>query len=229
MKKLTENMVYYKTSREMVNNYKSNFESINRDYNKNYNMYLIEEKKLLNNLIYQKRRNNILNLKLNLLNKYAKNEENILKKIVIKLKEILLKINSKIKIKNKFNKFIWNSLISNNNNNFEDINEAISKSYYILKLLEQLIESLIYDKTKFKNDINLKEEYRKVYNEIEKTKNIKRYKLQISLAKKKLEERNKKIFEKNQKNRLGPFFKNKILLYEDKIREKPLAKKKFII
>ena len=222
--KLNENMIHYKTSREIVNNYKSKFDVINKDFNKYFNMYLLEEKKLLNNLNYQKRRNNILNLKLDLLNKYAINEENTLKKIVIKLKDILLTINTKIKIKYKFNKIIWNSLISNNYN-LEDINEAISKSYYILKLLEQIIEDLIYDKTKFKHDINLKEEYRKVYNEIEKDNNAKRYKLQISLAKKKLEERNNKIFEKNQKIRIGPIFRNKILLYEDKIRENPLAKK----
>ena len=222
--KLNENMIYYKTSREIVNNYKSKFDVINKDFNKYFNMYLLEEKKLLNNLNYQKRRNNILNLKLDLLNKYAINEENTLKKIVIKLKDILLTINTKIKIKYKFNKIIWNSLISNNYN-LEDINEAISKSYYILKLLELIIEELIYDKTKFKHDINLKEEYRKVYNEIEKDNNAKRYKLQISLAKKKLEERNNKIFEKNQKIRIGPIFRNKILLYEDKIRENPLVKK----
>ena len=222
--KLNENMIYYKTSRETVNNYKSNFDIINKDFNKYYNIYLLEEKKLLNNLNYQKRRNNIFNLKLDLLNKYAINEENTLKKIVIKLKDIILKINSKIKIKNKFNKFNLN-LVFSNKNNFEDIKEAISNSYYILKLLEQIIEELISDKNKFKNDINLKEEYRKVFNEIEKANNIKKFKLQISLAKQKLEERNNKIFEKNKIIRLGPFFKNKFLLYEDKINKKPLTKK----
>ena len=222
--KLNENMIYYKTSRETVNNYKSNFDIINKDFNKYYNIYLLEEKKLLDNLNYQKRRNNIFNLKLDLLNKYAINEENTLKKIVIKLKDIILKINSKIKIKNKFNKFNLN-LVFSNKNNFEDIKEAISNSYYILKLLEQIIEELISDKNKFKNDINLKEEYRKVFNEIEKANNIKKFKLQISLAKQKLEERNNKIFEKNKIIRLGPFFKNKFLLYEDKINKKPLTKK----
>ena len=55
-----------------------------------------------------------------------------------------------IKIKNKFNIFYWKSLISNNNN-FEDINITISNTYYILKVMEGILEDLIDDKNKFKN------------------------------------------------------------------------------
>ena len=222
--KLSEDMILYKKSRASVNEYKNTFETINQDYNKVLVNYIKEEKKLLNNLNYQKRRNNMLNKKINSFNKSEINKKNTLIKIVLKLKNILLEVNTMIKIKNKIDTPNWNSIISNNNN-FEDINTAISNSYYILKLLERIIEDLIYNKNKFKKDVGLKDEYKKVHNEIEKINNIKRYKLQISLTKKKNEEKNKKVIEKNKKTRYGSLYKNKIIAYEDKIKEKLLSKK----
>ena len=221
--KLNENMGSYKTCRESVNKFRLNFDEINKNFNKINNKYLEEERKLLNNLNYQKKRNIILNEKLNLLNKFAINEQNSLTKIGLRLKDILLNINSMIKIKDKKNINQWHSEISNHNN-FEDENISIEKSYYILKLLEKIIEDLINDKNKFKNNIHLKEEYQKVLNEIEKMNNVKRYILQISLSEKKLEERNNKIFEKMKKNRLGSFLKYKIMS-EEKFREKFLKQK----
>ena len=127
--KLYEDMIFYKTSRLSVNSHKNKFKEINQDYNKGYVNFVKEEQNLLNNLNYQKRRNNMLNLKLNELNTSEINKKNSLKKIILKLKNILLKVNSMIKIKNKFNIFYWKSLISNNNN-FEDINITISNTYY---------------------------------------------------------------------------------------------------
>ena len=221
--KLNENMGSYKTCRESVNKFRLNFDEINKNFNKINNKYLEEERKLLNNLNYQKKRNIILNEKLNLLNKSAINEQNSLTKIGLRLKDILLNINSMIKIKDKKNINQWHSEISNHNN-FEDENISIEKSYYILKLLEKIIEDLINDKNKFKNNIHLKDEYQKVLNEIEKMNNVKRYILQISLSEKKLEERNNKIFEKMKKNRLGSFLKCKIMS-EEKFREKFLKQK----
>ena len=222
--KVNEDAISYKTSRELVDEYNLKFEEINKDFNKYFGNYLKSEKNLLNKLKYQKKRNNILNLKLESLNKSTINEENVLKKIVLKLKNILLKINSIYKIKDKFNKNQWDSIISNNNS-FEDINENISNSFYFLKILEQTIEELIDNKNKFKNNILLKEIYRKITYEIERTNNIKRCKINISLANKREEEKKIKIIEKNRKNRLGSLFKNRISSYDDKIREKLLLKK----
>ena len=112
--KLNENIIKYKTSRESVIDYKKNFDIINKDLDKDKNNFYQKENRLLNNLFFQKKRNNILSHKLDSLHASAINEKNNLIKIVLKLKEILLIINSKIKINNKSNLYQWNIIISNN-------------------------------------------------------------------------------------------------------------------
>ena len=223
--KLNEDIMKCKTSRESLIENKMNFENIKQDFQKELNNFSQKEKRLLNNLFYQKKRNNILKQKLYSFNESEINEKNTLIKIVLKLKEILLKIDSQIKINNKFDLSKWNSIISNNNN-YYDINEATNKSFYIIKILEKIVEDLIDNINKLKSNIYLNEAFNKIKRDIDKINNIKRYKLQISLSKKKLEEKQNKLIEKNKKFRFGSFLKYKIFSYEDKIRKQPLFKKK---
>ena len=147
-------------------------------------------------------------------------------KIVFKLKKIIININSKNKIKNKINVNNWNSMIELDKNSILNTEKAIEISYYILKLIEKIIEDLIVDKNRYKSNTNLKEIYRKVYINIERQNYIKKAKLQLFMAKNKLEERNKKIYEKINKERYESILKRRILGYEDKINEKILLKKK---
>ena len=224
--KLLEDMQQYKECKESINICKIDYDKINKDINQDKNKFMPEEKILIDNLNFQKSKNNILNQKFNILKKSILNEKNTLIKIVMKLKNILLKVNSKIIIENKLNVYYWNTIITSKKFSFEDTNEVIEICYYILKILEKLVEDLIEDKNNFKNNPQLKEEYRRVHNDIERQNNIRRYKLQISLAEKKIEERNRKIYEKIKKNRIGSIIKKKIINYGDKMMEENLLKKK---
>ena len=153
-----------------------------------------------------------------------KTEQNHLKNIASKLKNIILNIQSEIDIKSFIKERNLKLVLSSENHNKTD--EAIKLAKYLLKLLEFITEILISTKISIKNNKKLKEFYRKINNEIEKTNILNRYKLQALLSIKNAEEKNQRVFDKIAKLRIGSVLQNSRRSYKEQIPEKILLKRK---
>ena len=222
--KINDKMIFYKTSRESVEKYKNNYKNITIECANNLKKYVPEEKRLLDLLNFEKNKNNIMNSKLNAFKKIIKNEKNTFIKIVSTLKFIILGINSKIIIKKKLDMTLWNLITTSQKIEIEDTNVAISISCYILKLLEIIVEDLIYENNKYKNNQLLKDDYRRILKEVGKQNNISRSKYKIFLEKQKREEKSRSTLIKLKKVRIGSLLK-KHINYEDSIIKKNILKK----
>ena len=62
--KINDKMIFYKTSRESLEKYKTNYKNITIECANDLKKYIPEEKKLLDLLNYEKYKNNIMNQKL---------------------------------------------------------------------------------------------------------------------------------------------------------------------
>ena len=144
----------------------------------------------------------------------------------MKLKKILLNIQSKLDIKQFIDEKNLEPFLFSPGDIFHNIDEISKITKYILKIIEMITEILINNRNIFKNNKKLKEFYRQVQIEIERNNNINRYKLQVKLAMKKKEEKNRNVFHKIVKMRLNTVFKNRKKCYEEKIPEKILLKRK---
>ena len=226
IERIKENLALYWKNKNSFNETKFKFEKIlneNEEYMKNF---LPEEERLLNIFDYQKKRNGILVEKLKYIKEMNRTEENSLKNIVLKLKKILLNIESQLDINAFITEKNLELFLLSQSDVFENIDETIKITKHILKIIEMVAEVLIINRNKFKNNKKLKEFYRKVNVEIERDNNYNRYKLQVSLALKKKEEKNKNVLHKIIKVRLGSVFKNRKRCYEEQIPEKILLKRK---
>ena len=224
--KIKDNLALYWKNKNSVNETKFKYEKIlneNEMYMKNF---LPEEERLLNIFSYQKRRNGILMEKLKYIKEMNRTEQNSLKNIVLKLKQILLNIETQLDIKDFITEKNLELFLLSQNDIFDNIDETINITKYILKLIEMVTEVLINNRNKFKNNKKLKEFYRKVHVEIERNNTYNRYKLKVSLALKKKEEKNKNVLHKIIKVRLGSVFQNRKRCYEERIPEKILLKRK---
>ena len=222
-----ENILSYRTCCESLRKYKNDYDEVNNEYNNQMNQFIPEEKKLLNKLNFEKNRNFFLNEKLKSIKIMILNEKNTLIKIVMKLKAIILDIDSKINIKNKKDMKLWNFVLTSKRKKYEDTNVAIKISSYILQIIEQFIGDLIQQDNEYKNNPQLKDDYRRIYNDNEKQNNYYRSKLKLSLEKKKLEERTKHLILKLTKDRIGSLEKRKTN-YENSIIKKKVLKEQLM-
>ena len=97
--RIKENLKLYWKKRLATKETMNDYEKILLENEKFMEVYLPEEEKLLKILSYQKRRNLILNYKLKAIMEMNKTEQNHLKNIASKLKNIILNIQSEIDIK----------------------------------------------------------------------------------------------------------------------------------
>ena len=222
--RIKENLKLYWKKRLATKETMNDYEKILLENEKFMEVYLPEEEKLLKILSYQKRRNLILNYKLKAIMEMNKTEQNHLKNIASKLKNIILNIQSEIDIKSFIKERNLKLVLSSENHNKTD--EAIKLAKYLLKLLEFITEILISTKISIKNNKKLKEFYRKINNEIEKTNILNRYKLQALLSIKNAEEKNQRVFDKIAKLRIGSVLQNSRRSYKEQIPEKILLKRK---
>ena len=144
----------------------------------------------------------------------------------MKLQKILLNTESQLDIKKFINEKNLGLFLLTQSGIFDSPDETLKITKYILKLIEMITEELIINRNNFKNNKKLKEFYRKVHVEIERNNSSNRYKLQVSLAVKKKEEKKTNVLNKILKMRLNSMFKNRKRTVEEQIPEKILLKRK---
>ena len=223
---IKDNLSRYRKIKTSVDKIKNDYEEILSENERYIKICIPEEERLLKNSIYQKKRNVILNQKLKYIIETNRTRQNSLKNIAMKLKKILLNIQSKLDIKQFIDEKNLEPFLFSQGDIFDNIDEISKITKYILKIIEMITEILINNRNIFKNNKKLKEFYRQVQIEIERNNNINRYKLQVKLAMKKKEEKNRNVFHKIVKMRLNTVFKNRKKCYEEKIPEKILLKRK---
>ena len=224
--KIRENLDLYWKNKTASNETKFKYRKVFKENERYMKNYLPEEERLLKLLTYQKKRNSILSSKLKYIIETNKTKQNSLKHIALKLKQTLLNIEAKLTLKNFVKEKYLELFFSNQDDFLSDINETIKITKYILKIIEMITEKLINNRNIFKNNKKLRDIYRKVHVDIERENNYNRYKLQISLASKKKEEKNKNVLNRIVKLRLGSVMKNRKKCYEEQIPEKLLLKRK---
>ena len=116
--------------------------------------------------------------------------------------------------------------LESQNEVFNDVDETLKTAKYIMKLIEMISEVLIRNKNNFKNNERLKEYYRKVNFEIERSNNYDRYKMQLSFAAEKNEGKIKNILKRLTKVRIGSVLQNKKTCSEEIIPDKVLLKRR---
>ena len=168
-----------------------------------------------------KSRNTELINKLNEYNNFKKIKNKGFKILEIKLRSIILKINSFIDLKQKcFTDFksIYEVL---------DFNEqGKNKNLHLLKLLEKITDLVLEEDRKYKQEPHLKYLYSKIKLANEQIKFGLNRKKQLYKINKKELEKNKKILEHHRKTRLIPFNKNGInLKYYHKINQLNMSSK----
>ena len=224
--KLHENLCLYWEKVLSTNELKYEKEEILKDYEEYKKIYLPEEKKLLKIAKYRKKINIILTKKLEDLIQTNKSETNSLINITSKLQKIILNIESKIDITKYIKEKNLKIFLHSQNEVFNDVDETLKTAKYIMKLIEMISEVLIRNKNNFKNDENLKEYYRKVIFEIERSNNYERYKMQLSFAAEKNEQKIKNILKRLTKVRIGSVLQNKKTCFEEIIPDKVLLKRR---
>ena len=115
--------------------------------------------------------------------------------------------------------------LSSKNVDFGNINETLKMSKYILKIIEMITEVLIDKKNIFKNNPKLKEYYRKVHVDIERSNNYNRYKLQLSLTVKRENEKKEKVLNRIIKMRINSVLPNRKRCAEEPVPDRILKRK----
>ena len=223
--KIKENLDLYWKQKSITNEYRIDYNKILKENERYIQIYLPEEEKLLKIVSYQRKKNIFLNEKLNdliLMNKY---EQNSLKNIVTKLQEIILNIKTKMEIKKFITEKNLDQFLSSKNVDFGNINETLKMSKYILKIIEMITEVLIDKKNIFKNNPKLKEYYRKVHVDIERSNNYNRYKLQLSLTVKRENEKKEKVLNRIIKMRINSVLPNRKRCAEEPVPDRILKRK----
>ena len=159
--------------------------------------------------------------KLNVYNNFKQIKNKGFKILEIKLRSIILKINSFIDLNQKcFTDFksIYEVL---------DLNEqGKNKNLHLLKLLEKITDLVLEEDRKYKQEPHLKYLYSKIKLANEQVKFGLNRKKQIYKINKKELEKNKKILEHHRKTRIIPFNKNGInLKYYHKINKLNISSK----
>ena len=159
--------------------------------------------------------------KLNVYNNFKQIKNKGFKILEIKLRNIILKINSLIDLNQKcFTDFksIYEVL---------DLNEqGKNKNLHLLKLLEKITDLVLEEDRKYKQEPHLKYLYSKIKLANEQVKFGLNRKKQIYKINKKELEKNKKILEHHRKTRIIPFNKNGInLKYYHKINKLNISSK----
>ena len=224
--KLHENLCLYWEKVLATNELKYEKNEILNDYKEYMKIYLPEEKKLLKIAKYRKKINIILTKKLEDLIQTNKTETNSLINITSKLQKIILNIESKIDITKYIKEKNLKIFLESQNEVFNDVDETLKTAKYIMKLIEMISEVLIRNKNNFKNNERLKEYYRKVNFEIERSNNYDRYKMQLSFAAEKNEGKIKNILKRLTKVRIGSVLQNKKTCSEEIIPDKVLLKRR---
>ena len=224
--KIKENLDLYWKKKTINNKYKFDYENILKENQRYMLVYLPEEEKLLKIVSYQRKRNIILNEKLNDLLLMNKCEQNSLKNIATKLYQIILNIDTQMELKKFITEKNLDLFLSSQTDYFINVYETLKMAKYVLKLIEMIIEVLINKKREFKNNPKLKEYYRKVHVDIERANNYNRYKLQVSIAAKKEEEKNKKVLGRIVKMRINSVLSNRKRCFEEQIPDRILLKAK---
>ena len=225
-KKINENLSLYWEKVLATNELKYERNKILKDYETYMKVYLPEENKLLKLAKYGKKLNIILTDKLENLIQTNKTETNSLINITTKLKKIILNIQSKIDITKYIKEKNLKLFLESQNEIFKDVDETLKTAKYIMKLIELISEVLIRNKNYFKNNEKLKEYYRKVNFEIERSNNYDKYKMQLSFASEKSEEKIKNVIKRLTKVRIGSVFNNKRTCFEEIIPNKILIKRR---
>ena len=224
--KIKENLNVYWKERTLANETKFSYEKKMLENESYMKAYLPEETKLLKNLAYQKKRNGILSDRFKDILETNRTEQNSLKRIAFKLKEIILNIETQINIKKFIKEKDLELFLSSSKDIYNNLEETIKVTKYILKIIEMITELFINKRNKIKKDKKMRELYRKVHVEIERVNNVNRYKQQVLLAAKRKEEKNRDVLNKIVKIRLGSVMKNGKKCYEEPIPERILLKRK---
>ena len=224
--KIKENLNLYWKKKTNNNEYKFDYDKILKENQRYMLVYLPEEEKLLKVVSYQRKRNIFLNEKLNDLILMNKCEQNSLKNIATKLQQIILNIDMQMDIKKFITEKDLDLFLSSQTDFFVNVHETLKMAKYVLKLIEMITEVLINKKRLFKNNPKLKECYRKVHVDIERSNNYNRYKLQVSITAKKEEEKNKKVLGRIVKMRINSILPNRKRCYEEPIPDRILLKRK---
>ena len=207
--KAIEKVIILKKDKEKyLNNKPAPIEKI--DFNKYYSMVDL-----------LKSTNTELLSKLNVYNNFKQIKNKGFKILEIKLRSIILKINSLIDLNQKcFTDFksIYEVL---------DLNEqGKNRNLHLLKLLEKITDLVLEEDRKYKQEPHLKYLYSKIKLANEQVKFGLNRKKQIYKINKKELEKNKKILEHHRKTRIIPFNKNGInLKYYHKINKLNISSK----
>ena len=227
--KIKENLTLYWKNLSLTNKFREDYKNIcfdNESYNK---LYIPEEEKLLKALKYNKKRNKILNENLNNLIEINTTKQNYLINIAMKLKKILLNIESQLDIRKCIKEKNLEKFLRYQSDIFKNKQETLKYTKYMIKLIELVALGLIINRNKIKNNEKMKDMYKKVYAKIEQENIFNRYQHQLSLQAKKKEEINKKFFNKITKIQVLSSLKNGKKCVKEQIPDKILLKRKLEI
>ena len=184
---------YLTSQKKIIHQLKSNLEKAkNESNNNNYNYKLIESKE--KKLEFEKKENEKLNSKLELIienNSIKKNLKNNLEK---KIGKMLFNLFEKIGDKNKFDMKELSFILKMDNKKFFK-KKLISKILYMIKMIELAASYLIDSINKCKDNPKLQE----ILKNIEKDKNTELHNLKIEQLKKNLEDTKANILKRSTK------------------------------
>ena len=227
--RIKQNLTLYWKNFSLTNEYKKDYRKICSDNERYKKLYLFEEEKLLRTLNFNKKRNIILQDNLKNLIETNKNKQKYLKNIAMKLKKILLNIESKIDKRKCIKEKNLEKFLKYQSEIFKNKEDTFINSNYMLKLIELIALKIVISGNKIKNDEKTKDFYKEAYAEIDQEKIKNRYKYQLSLDIKKEEEKNRNLFNKIAQKQILSTLKNGKKCYKERIPDKILLKRKLEI